>query len=67
MSRGRRLLTDEQERSLVARACLRDTLTDKALAREFGITERGVRAILNRCRNRYGANRRSSTDSVDAN
>jgi hypothetical protein len=52
VSRGRRSLTDEQEEDLVRRARLRDNLTDKALAREFGISERGVRSVLARWRHR---------------
>ncbi len=50
MSRGRRLLTDEQERELLAKVALREQLTDTALAKDLDIPVSSLRRVLYRLR-----------------
>lgn len=53
MARGRpRLLTDEEERLLVAEVALRRTLSDKCLARRYGLRLDSMKHILKRLRER---------------
>ena len=63
MARGIRILTDEEELQLLAQADLRARLSDKALARQWGLSTRQVRDILHRARRkRLG---RSSNSRID--
>lgn len=54
MPRGVRTLTPEQEQQLLAQATLRSRLTNKALAKQWNISVRLVRKILERLRERDG-------------
>jgi transposase len=50
MPRGRRLLTPEKERQLLAEVSLRDQLTNKAIAARLGLTAAQLENILHRLR-----------------
>lgn len=50
MPSGVRLLTADQERWVLSQAELRDRLSDKAIAKQLGLTVRQVQTLLARLR-----------------
>lgn len=46
MTKGVRLLTDEQEQEILLAVLKRNQLTDKALARRFGLTRKQISDAL---------------------